>query len=207
MRTTVIAILCACGSTAHAEIIHFVNPAPGQPGHYDWHWEDATDWRSWLDITRGPADQPNVLNGNSVGQLGVWFAPGGNVTTSWPGVPAADVAVDSENYTQFLTLALSEGAPLAGHAYMSQSHHFNPMWPGEPLSLFPEGERRFIGVRTNAFNYGWIEVERTGGSFAAFSWAFETVAGVPIAAGQVPEPGAAVLLGAGVFAACRRRRS
>lgn len=211
MRATFMAMLSTvvCGSAARAEIIHFVNPAPGEEGHYDWRWEPAAGWQSWLDITRGPTGQPNVLNGDSVGQLVVPFAPGANLTSSWPGIAAADVTVDWENYTQLLTLALSYGAPLEGRAYLSQSHHFNPgMFPGEPHSLFPEGQRTYIGVRTSSFRYGWIEVVRTGPSLTALSWAYETEPGVPMLAGQIPAPGTTVLITLGALGlSANRRRS
>lgn len=213
MRIIATAVLCAASfpAAAHAEIIHFTNPAPGQPGHYGWRWESTAGWQSWLDVTRAPTSQSNVLNGDSVGQLVVTFATGANITSSWPGIPAADVAIDPENYAQPLTLALHEGATLGGHAYQSQAHHFNPaMCPGEPepMSLFPEGERRFIGVRTSSFRYGWIEVLRTGESLTAFAWAYETQPGVLILAGQVPAPAAAALLGvASTLHLFRRRRA
>lgn len=29
-------VACALSSAANAEIIHFTNPAQGEPGHYDW---------------------------------------------------------------------------------------------------------------------------------------------------------------------------
>ncbi len=206
-RTAIAGVVALAAAAAHANIVHFVNPASVEEGHYDWRWEPAAGWQSWLDITRGPTDQPNVLNGDSVGQLVVAFAPHANLTSSWPGIAAADVAVDWENYTQYLTLALAEDAPLGGLAYLSQSHHFNPeMFPGEPHSLFPEGQHMYIGVRTSSFRYGWIEVVRTGGSFAAFSWAYETEPGVPITAGQVPAPGQAAVFAACTLGACMRRR-
>lgn len=210
MKMTVSAALCAgvCWSAAQAEIVHFINPAAGQPGHYDWRWEAAAGWQSWLDITRGPTDQPNVLNGNSVGQIVASFAPGANLTSSWPGIPAADVAIDWENYSQFMTLALAEGSPLVGLAYLSQAHHFNPdMFPGEPLSLFADGQRAYIGVRTLSFRYGWIEVVRSGASLSAYAWAYETEPGVPILAGQIPTPATFALLGLGALAFAKRRRS
>jgi hypothetical protein len=45
---------------------------------------------------------------------------------------------------------------------------------------------------TNQFNYGWVGVRITNQADATgevVGWAYESVPGVPIAAGVVPEPG------------------
>lgn len=77
------------------------------------------------------------------------------------------------------------------------------------------GQVRYLGLRmglnnsghnTSVFNYGWVGVRITNEDDATgevVGWAYETVAGRPILAGQVPEPTsiATVLLG-GMFAAC-----
>ena len=70
----------------------------------------------------------------------------------------------------------------------------------------PEGERRYVGVRTDGGHYGWIEVERTGLSLAAFSWAYETVPGAPVYAGVVPAPGTLALAPLAALVRGRRRK-
>jgi hypothetical protein len=59
---------------------------------------------------------------------------------------------------------------------------------------------------TGAINYGWIgvridnEADATG---VVTGWAYETRPGVPIRAGQIPEPASLVtLLMGGLFAGC-----
>lgn len=103
-------------------------------------------------------------------------------------------------------LALSAGDSLLGLAYDAYGSH---AWGDPPFTLspFPEGERRFVGVRTPTGNYAWIEVERTGLSLRAFAWAYETEPGVPILAGQVPAPGTAVMLAMTLATGLRRRPS
>jgi hypothetical protein len=59
------------------------------------------------------------------------------------------------------------------------------------------GEVRYLGLKmdlnnTNQFNYGWVGVRITNQADATgevVGWAYESVPGVPIAAGVVPEPG------------------
>ncbi len=79
------------------------------------------------------------------------------------------------------------------------------------------GQVRYLGVKMDlnnagATNYGWIgvridnEADATG---AVVGYAYQTTAGVPIAAGLVPEPGTMAMMGLGgltlVGAAARRR--
>ncbi|MBX3381884.1 MAG: hypothetical protein KF864_00080 [Phycisphaeraceae bacterium] len=204
---SLVATACAA-ATARADIVHFVNPAPGQPGHYNWQW--GPPWlpgNRWLDITHGPADQPNTSNGSSVAQYGQssWLDTF-NGTKSL----GAAVAVLDDNVWGRYTHALGPGDTLLASVFHSESTHYysNSEQPDPPwgVSLFPEDERRYIGVLTADGRFGWIEVERTGVSLAAFSWAYETVPGVPIAAGQIPAPGAAVVLALGVLGVAARRR-
>ncbi|MFT5471571.1 MAG: hypothetical protein ACI8UO_006706, partial [Verrucomicrobiales bacterium] len=57
-------------------------------------------------------------------------------------------------------------------------------------------------------HYGWIEIESR--EFFLFilihRWAYESEPGVPIRAGLIPEPSAAVLLLSGLLLTARRRR-
>jgi hypothetical protein len=60
-------------------------------------------------------------------------------------------------------------------------------------------------------HYGWVRVtiDNAAGSFVINDWAYNTVAGEPIRAGQVPEPTSLGMLAAGAagVAAMRRRRA
>lgn len=191
---------------ATGEIVHFVNPAPGEVGHYDWRWPgEIFAPPSWLDITRGAAEQLNTINGSSVAQTGFgsWLD---SFNSTFDG---AAVAVHLDEFFGAYTRALGAGDTLLGweYAQFSLHHYWNseqpmPAW-GE--SFFPVGERRYLGVLTADGRHGWIEVERTGGNLTAYSWAYETAPGVPITAGQVPAPGAAVLLGIGTLTLRRNR--
>jgi hypothetical protein len=82
------------------------------------------------------------------------------------------------------------------------------------------GEVRYLGLKmdlnnTNQFNFGWVGVRITNEADATgevVGWAYQTLPGVPIPAGAVPEPttiltglfgGAMILVG---FLGRRRRR-
>ena len=71
MRGIALSLLCAaaCAPAAHADIIHFMNPAPGEAGHYDWQSAVPGSANTWLDLTLSPAHQTGIANGNSVGQV------------------------------------------------------------------------------------------------------------------------------------------
>ncbi|MBX3381883.1 MAG: hypothetical protein KF864_00075 [Phycisphaeraceae bacterium] len=208
MRSTTVAIACAtlctaaCVATVRADIVHFVNPAPGQPGHYDWSvqlWE-----MKYLDISLPAAEQTSTGSGNSLLQYYLLeYMPGSGSPPVHTGVVYGPAMVAVDHIEENL-LPLLAGDHLDGQNWMDAAYF---AW-GSPQthSPFPEGERRYIGVQISGGRFGWIEVERTGLSFAAYSWAYETVPGVPILAGQVPTPGAAVLMVAGALGAATRRR-
>lgn len=193
----------ALATNANAHILHFVNPAPGETGHYNWY--APVGIPRWIDVTLPAEHQTDHESRNSIaqgiGNLGFGFGIliGGGV---WP--TASRFAIDQS--LDPMVLALSPGDGLGGLTYDSYTP-FALFDPPSTQSLFPEGARRYIGMQTGDGNYGWIEVERTGLSLAAFSWAYETRPGVPIAAGQVPTPGAALPLGAAVLLMPRRRRN
>jgi hypothetical protein len=76
------------------------------------------------------------------------------------------------------------------------------------------GEIRYLGVKmelnnSDVTNYGWIgiridnEADATG---AVVGYGYETVAGVPITAGPIPEPGSALMTVAIIVGCCLRRR-
>ncbi|MCI0629089.1 MAG: hypothetical protein L0Y44_00365 [Phycisphaerales bacterium] len=188
------ALLLALSRSAHSAIIHFTNPAQGEPGHYDWHYEAVDGWESWLDITAGPDQQSNQLNGNSIAQ-----AYGAQGVYNWTNGGAF---IQSTTISIFpVTLALDYGTPLAGLEDHLAAWHVVE----EIKTFFPEGEIRYMGVRTLSGNYGWIEVERTGMNFTAYAWAYETEPGVSIDAGEVPAPATLGLLAVVAFRSSRRR--
>ncbi|MBX3381878.1 MAG: hypothetical protein KF864_00050 [Phycisphaeraceae bacterium] len=210
MNTRVAATMCAAlfGSAAHADIVYFINPAPGQPGHYAWTAGLPGSPGVWLDITRPSHQQFNVQGGNAAGQVleELW-----GITYSWhQPVSAAPIAsLLRSSASGFSADPLSHGSPLGPSSWWhTWALHIEVEWyPYSVNSLFPEGQRRYLGVRTDDGRYGWIEVERTGVNLTAYSWAYETVPGVPILAGQIPTPGAAVLLSLASITVSRRRRT
>lgn len=228
MRPIALALLCAasCAPAAHADIIHFINPAPGQPGHYNWNqrtYPTDDDPSNFLDITRSAAAQDYTWDnfagdGNVVLQRQInydfadtiddlGFATGHQ---GWWGLEVANLLVNTDEWTA----SLSDGQPVTaagGLAWSNRARHVALfVHPGGPwYSLLPAGQRRYIGVLTGSGNYGWIEVERVNGfDLVAHSWAYETTPGVPITAGQIPAPGAGgLLLAAATLRICRRRRA
>lgn len=194
-------------AVASAEVVHFVNPGPGQSGHYAWGSDPDTGARSWLDITRPSTLQPDAQSGNSVGQVYervldaalVWHMP-------VSAMPVASLLRSSDS--GFSAQPLPAGAGIGPSAWWhTTALHVEivhlPIF--EVNSLFAEGQRRYIGVRMDDDRYGWIEVELTGTHLFAFGWAYETTPGVPILAGQVPAPGAAAVFALASLAALRRR--
>lgn len=199
MKIAALASLVGTGvfaASASAEIVHFVNPAPGQLGHYDWRWVEGVSWESWLDITRSPNAQPIAGSGSAIVQSGDPFNRN-NMHQD-----GAYIAQDEDN----MTLALPFGASFHGLANFNESIHWAANTSGEWTNFTP-GIRQYIGVRTSTDHYGWIEVSFANGSLTAHSWAYETQPGVAIAAGQVPAPGAAAVLAVGLIATNRRRWS
>lgn len=209
MNTATLSAAFAAGfiaHAAHADIVHFVNPAPGQPGHFAWRLERAPGWESWLDITSPSTAQNNLISPNSVGQMYIDDPDEGSPENrSWGG---AAISRSSFAWGFFATSAYTSGTLIGFSSFWfsAYSTHVLEMEPSSMVTTFPEGARRYMGVRTGDGNYGWIEVERHGMNFTAFAWAYETEPGVPIVAGQVPAPGGAVLLAVGLVAASPRRR-
>lgn len=211
MRSATLSAALALGSLApagFAAIVHHLNPPLGEPGHYAWFAEIGVP--NWLDITLPAAAQTNAESGSTIAQ-GLGGVPGGwpdwsvliGGDSNHPGPWSAfAVAEDDDAFV----LALSQGDTLADRRYESWALYALGM-PPNVSSLFPEGERRYIGVRTANGRFGWVEVARFGQSLAAFSWAYETEPGVAITAGQVPAPGAAALLALASLRGIRRRRS
>ncbi|MCC6676301.1 MAG: PEP-CTERM sorting domain-containing protein [Phycisphaerales bacterium] len=201
MRTAVVVALCAvsCGAEARDEIVHFVNPPPGDPGYYHWHapsWDPGGGDIAFLNVTAPPSGQLDEFGPESVGQSGTQLP----LTTRFNGGASIAVAEGTS-----WVLALEHGAALPGREF-TDSGLTSAFFETPPETRFPEGARRYIGVLTGGGCYGWIAVVRTWSSFAALSWAYETEPGVGIYAGQVPAPGAGVLMGAGLLGVWARRR-
>jgi len=211
MKVTLLACGIAVGLMAQpvtAEIVHFTNPAPGQPGPYDWRLERTDGWQSWLDITMPSAAQSHLASASSVGQMYV-FVPGEttpqNRTVGGAAVNRSFVA----SWGLFATTAYASGDLIgfSDFGFSVFATHAMELEPGSVVTAFPEGQRRYMGVRTGAGNYGWIEVEPEGLAFNALSWAYETEPGVAIVAGQAPAPGSAMLAGVAALARWRARRA
>jgi MYXO-CTERM domain-containing protein len=188
------------GGSAMAGIVHFINPDPGQEGHFNWHWqgpEDPRTFENWLDITRPSTDQFELGNGASVGQLG---SRSGDENGTFGGASVRIVGGGSG-----FTLALEFGDPVHAGEFDDLAFHWLDQGGGIE-SEFPENELRYIGVLTASGSYGWIAVIREAGDLRAFAWAYETEPGVSINARQVPAVGGVALFGLAGLAARRRRR-
>jgi hypothetical protein len=91
-------------------------------------------------------------------------------------------------------------------------------YANNPSSEFDNASGAFIGlsfpIGGNApqfLHFGWVRVtiDNAAGTFVVNDWAYNTVAGEPIRAGQIPEPTSLGMLAAGAagVAALRRRRA
>lgn len=209
--TAVLFAACEPG-VVRADIVHYVNPAPGQAGHYGWAFEWEPVAPAWLDVTQGPLHQTNLPSGSSVAQLyESWGSAGLNVHFGGAEVLTIPSAINA-------TFFLAEGAIVA----ISDEGLFPRQWAHESTHIIapvgammwshlPFGSSGYIGVRTSEGNLGWIHVlwapSTHNMSLVALAWAYETVAGVPIIAGQIPAPASLTLFGLGACMTMRRRRS
>ncbi|MCK6478339.1 MAG: hypothetical protein L6Q35_16080 [Phycisphaerales bacterium] len=150
-RMLIVTIACA-PAIAGAHIVHFTNPAPGQPGHFDWHAPSGGDLM-FLDITAAPTDQIDQWSLSTIGQT----ASGLPLTTNFAGGAALAVATIDEPFV----LALEHGQSFHDRVFIDNgmSSAFLTTPPG---TRFEAGERRYIGVLTADGRYGWIEVSRDG---------------------------------------------
>jgi hypothetical protein len=199
----------AAGTQAYGEVVIFINPAEGEPGHFDWDWAGlpgTTVDQIWLDITRSSTDQGGGTGPTSVGQLfGSLFGYIRNLTND-----GAEVA---RGYS--LTWAFSAGELIDSSAYYWSDLAYHVSFPGG--SAFPNGVARYMGVRfsdIDGYHYGWIGVVPDFDfsnpfnpklDFDAFAWGYETEPGVPIIAG-IPAPGTLAALAFGAVVTRRKRK-
>jgi hypothetical protein len=203
----------AAGTQAYAEVIIFINPPEGEPGHFDWLMSpDEFDPAIWLDITRPSTDQGGLVGPSSIGQVYVtnslfrWSQTSGGAsvfalfwdfTPFWPGTV----------YTFSLSF---ESAAAHWREATSPPGGF-----GSDFGYyFPYYGDKYVGVRfsdVDGFHYGWVGVRGAGVGgwwrFQAFAWGYQTEPGVPITAG-IPAPGtlAALAFGAVVTRRGRKRK-
>jgi hypothetical protein len=197
----------AAGTQAYGEVVIFINPDPGEPGHFDWALgSDELNPNVWLDITRDSTDQGGIVGPSSVGQKFVFSYDG----QSWNRTQSG-ASVNSSGFTR----ALESGdlinnalnfALISTHAARLQVP-FPPYWAY--VSNF-SGTPNYMGVRfsdVDGYHYGWIGVVRNTSSldFDAFAWGYETEPGVPIVAG-IPAPGTLAALALGAVVTRRRRK-
>jgi hypothetical protein len=198
----------AAGTQAYGEVVIFINPPEGEPGHFDWTFgpDDGQPGTppQWLDITRPSTDQGGLVGPRSVAQL--FFSGGSDADQSNYTYGGASVGGDGS------TRPFYAGDTISGAT--SDFHHYSDHigWGhGGPSSLFPANVSAYMGVRFNdidGYHYGWIGVVWSGyEDFDAFAWGYETEPGVGIIAG-IPAPGtlAALAFGAVVTRRGRKRK-
>lgn len=144
-----------------------------------------------------------AFGGGSYQGLYVNFFPGKVVGTNNP-FPSIDYA-SALSSGDLITASATAGGPFQG----SMAYGAN-----NPNAEFNNAIGAFIGLEFpigGVNHFGWVRVtiDNAAGSFVINDWAYNTVAGEPIRAGQIPEPTALGLLAAGAagVAAMRRRRS
>jgi hypothetical protein len=190
-----------------AGIVYFENPPPGQEGHFNWHWQmrgEEETFENWLDILRPSTEQFGLGSSSSVGQLCVGCDGTSLHNYTSGGAAVATFRIGALDFTKALAL----GDPVVANEFHALSAH---VLEGDSLVTdFELDVPAYIGVLTGSGNYGWILVERDGSdlgrNLVAYAWAYETIPGKAINAGDIPAPG-----GAAAFAllalGTRRRRA
>jgi hypothetical protein len=205
----------ATGTQAYGEVVIFINPPEGEPGHFDWALDSDSNLNSnsWLDITRPSTDQGGLVGQSSVGQLlhsgGSYFPYSFNYTFSG----AAVISTTDTPYIPFMgtTVAVDLGDEINGGALFSRYSEHARFQFGADFSDFPLYMVKYMGVRFNdvdGYHYGWISVMAHGffvREFRAFAWGYETEPGVPIIAG-IPAPGTLAALAFGAVVTRRKRK-
>jgi hypothetical protein len=201
----------AAGTQAYGEVVIFINPPEGEPGHFDWTLGPDDGFpgtpAQWLDITRPSTDQGGLAGPRSVAQLVFSGGSDGdslNYTDGGASVGTDIYGGDTRPFYAGDTISgvTSDFYHVSTHA---QAGH------GPPSSLFPASVQAYMGVRfsdIDGYHYGWIAVMREyvwSMDFDAFAWGYETEPGVPIVAG-IPAPGTLAALAFGAVVTRRKRK-
>ena len=197
VKSAVLASVMFGAGAANAEVVAFENPAPGEPGHFDWGDASGTPSSSlrWLDVRLDSNSQPagpySFLNApaSAFGQNDTL----GGVFSSQAG-PGQNGGLESSGSSSYLLIGVDAGVLIPSGAPWTLFGGGYYAGYGQEL---PAGEPIYLGVRFDlgsGFQYGWIGVVMDPNDFLldVFAWGYETEPGVPIAAGAglgTPCPG------------------
>ncbi len=180
-------------AAAGASPIRFDNPS-GE-GHFEWFGGSQND-PIGLDVTL-PADEQTGAWGDGILSFGQMNNPPttGHVAAYW-NTSGLQVGGDGD----YALIGVDAGDPIpSGSAWKGNGEIYYEGYG----SQLPEGVPTYLGVYfpvDDGTHYGWIGVVRQNTlELDAFAWGYETEAGVPIAAGAVPEPGTLSLLACGLI--------
>jgi hypothetical protein len=209
------AVALAAGTQAYGEVVIYINPDPGEPGHFDWDLIDGSSFpgtpAQWLDITLPSTDQSGGYGPSSVGQLHDTYNDGYYLVQQNFTLYGAEVYWLHSGYVYPFrrTKAFSAGELIFDPGgYGAGFDGSGAVHVQDGGSFFPKGVMRYMGVRLSdidGYHYGWIGVVRQGMDFDAFAWGYETEPGVPIVAG-IPAPGTLAALAFGAVVTRRGRK-
>jgi hypothetical protein len=214
-----VAAAIAAGTQAYGEVIIFINPEWGEPGHFDWLLGDEFDATTWLDITHPSTDQGGLVGASSISQVFYQrHVPYGVLTWIYTSGGASVATTQISSPDKDFTRALDAGDPIDGSLrFESTATHYygaHAKFGGSYVTDFGIWPNvKYLGVRfsdVDGVHYGWVGVYSYFyiSDFEAFAWGYETEPGVPIIAG-IPAPGtlAALAFGAVVTRRGRKRKN
>ena len=204
------AMTTCLAATVQAVPVRHDNP-PG-PGHFNW--DIGAYFNIFLD---GPSQTGTDTNSLGSIQRQSYSEPGlradslfawGDSVFAWQLVNGVDA-----NYIAALSFGQLIPTPGMQEPFQEpwQGFNFYIDFPDYPESAWPDGVPVYAGLRmrdvsaSGPYTYGWLGVVRSGFDFDLFAWGYESVPGVPIAAGA-PEPGTLALLAFGAIGVMARRR-